>query len=173
MRKNREICHVCDFIMETYEGVVPNYCGLCSANLHNRGEEVRVLHTTTSKEGGGIKAEEVHVILTNKRIIFTGDEEYEGTIETLGWIFGGWIGGLIGGAIEEENSNNTRQVSVIYENIASFDVRPEKRSMSFTICDKQGNTFFFTPHRRDADKLEIAIKNRLAHISHGNRPLGY
>jgi len=168
MRKNREVCHVCDFIMNTLNGKIPNVCGLCYTSLHDRSEEVRVMHTTTSNEAGGIKAYEVHVIITNKRIIFTGDEEYEGTIEILGWIFGGLIGGLVGGAVEEEMSNNTRQVSVKFDDISSLDVQQEKKTKSFAIRDKQGNTFFFKPHANDADRLEIAIKNRLAHIPHAN-----
>ena len=162
MRRNREICHICDFAMKTNDGEMPNFCGLCGANLYDRGEEVRVLHTTTKNEGGGIKAWEVHVILTNKRIIFTGDEDYDGTVSVLGWIFGGLAGGLIGGAIEEEMSNNTRQVSIKFEDIASFDVQLDKRTKAFTIRDKQGNTFFFAPHKRDADRLETAIRNRMA-----------
>jgi len=173
MRRNREICHVCDFIMETHNNEVPNFCGLCNANLYDRGKEVRVLHTTTSKDGGGINAEEVHVILTNQRIIFTGDEEYEGTAETLGWIFGGLIGGLIGSAVDEESSNNTRQVSVWFDDIASLEVQSSakmfnKNARLFTICDKQGSTFFFEPGRNDADRLEIAIRNRLARTQHFN-----
>jgi len=159
--------------METPNGKVPNYCGLCNANLYDRGDEVRVLHTTTSNEGGGIKAEEVHVILTNKRIIFTGDEEYEGTAETLGWIFGGLIGGIIGGAIDEEASNNTRQVSVGFEDIATLDVQYspklfDRNAKLFSICDKQGNTFFFQSGGNEAERLEIAIRNRMAGISNSN-----
>jgi len=153
--------------MDTSGGEIPDFCRLCSANLQDRGQEVRVLHTITKNEGGGIKAEEVHVILTNKRIIFTGDEEYEGTAETLGWIFGGLIGGIIGSAIDEDISSYTRQVSVRFEDIASLDVQHgtglfNKNAKYFTICDKKGNTFFFQPGRNDADKLEIAIRNRLA-----------
>jgi len=170
MRKNKEICHVCDFIMDTFDSEVPDFCGLCNANLQDRSEEVRILHTTTRKEGGGIRADEVHVILTNKRIIFTGDEEYEGTAETLGWIFGGWIGGIIGEAIDDQASNNTRQVSVMFEDIASFDVQfgtnlLNRNTKFFTICDKQGNTFFFQSKSNDAERLEITIRNRLATIA--------
>jgi len=63
MRRNREVCHICDFAMATSNGEIPSTCGLCYANLHDRGEEIRVLHTTTRNEGEGISDYEVHVII--------------------------------------------------------------------------------------------------------------
>jgi cobyric acid synthase len=146
-----------------------DFCGLCSANLQDPNEEMRVLATTCAIGGGGIDAYEIHVILTNKRIIFTGDESYDGTVETLGWIFGGIIGGLLGGAYDEAKSNNTRQTSIKFEDIESLEVdystkRFSRNAKVFTVCDKEGNTYFFQPGKNEAAQWETAIRNRLAKI---------
>ena len=167
MRKIKTTCHVCGFIIESPNAGAVDFCELCITNLKDPNEELRITTTTISNEGGGIRAEEVHVILTNRRIIFTGDEECEGIAETLGWIFGGWVGGLIGGAVDEAKSKNTRQVSVKFEDIASLEVErsPKLRNAKiFTICDKQGNTYFFQLGKKEADRWETSIKNRLAAV---------
>ena len=161
-------CHICGFKWKVPGGNA-NYCCLCFTSLQVPGDEVRVLETVIDSEGGGIQAEEVHAILTNKRILFTGDEAYDGTVETLGWIFGGLIGGLVGGAIEESRSNKTRQVSIYFEDIASLEVEYSTRMFSrnakiLTIRDKEGNTYFFQPRKHEADQWETAIRNRLAAI---------
>ena len=159
-------CHICGFIMNAPGGDA-DVCGLCFTSLQDPHGEVRVMETVVGKEGGGIRAEEVHVILTNKRLLFTGDEKYDGTVETLGWIFGGLIGGLVGEAIDEANSNKTRQVSVYFENIASLEVEEVTKLFNirvkvFTVRDREGNTYFFQPGKHEADRWETAIRNRLA-----------
>ena len=169
MNTTKKTCHVCGFIMKTHGNQTTNACELCATNLQDTNEEVRVLDTIINNKGGGIKAEEVHVILTNKRIVFTGDESYEGTAETLGWIFGGLLGGLLGGAIDEAISNNTRQVSIKFENIASLETEYSTKLLSknakdFTICDKDGNTYFFQIGKNEANQWETAIRNRIATI---------
>jgi len=172
MKTSKTTCHVCSFIVKTigYEEIL-TLCELCGTNLKDPKEEVHVLGTTIGKEGGGIRAYEVHVILTNKRILFTGDESYDGTVETLGWLFGGIIGGLIGGTVDEAKSKNTRQISVKFEDITSLDVEHStkllnRNAMVFTICDKEGNTYFFQLGKDEAGRWETAIRNRFTIEQH-------
>ena len=71
--------------------------------------------------------------------------------------------------MDEAKSKNTRQVSVKFEDIASLEVERspklfDRNAKIFTICDKQGNTYFFQLGKKEADRWETSIKNRLAAV---------
>jgi len=170
MKKIKTTCHVCQFTMKTPANEeAPNFCELCGANLADPSEEMRVLDTAIATEAGGVKADVVAVVLTGKRIIFTGDESSGGTGSTIGWLLGGLIGGLIAGAISGAKGKKTKVVSVKFENMASLDVEfgtklLNKNTKFFTIHDKDGNAYAFQPGKKEADQWEAEIRQRISTI---------
>jgi len=162
MKKIKTNCHLCHFTMKTPENQeTPSFCETCGTNLQNPTDEVSVLETTISSEAGGVKADVVTVILTDKRIFFTGEESGKG--EWFGWLLGGIVGALIAGAI----SNKKRQlVSVKFENIASLNVEfgtklLNKNSKIFTIHDNDGKTYEFQPGKKEAEQWEEELRKRI------------
>ncbi|MCL1786635.1 MAG: hypothetical protein FWG38_01505 [Defluviitaleaceae bacterium] len=162
MKKLKTNCHVCTLTMKTpgHEDA-PKFCEFCGADLLGQ-METGVLSTNVSGEAGGVKADLVTVIVTNKRIIFTGEKSGKGA--TLGWILGGLIGSLIASAI---SSKQRQLVSVKFEDITLLDVQPgtkllNKNSRIFTIHDKDGNTYTFAPGRKEADEWEAELRRGIA-----------
>jgi len=128
--------------------------------------EMRVLDTTIATEAAGIKAETIQVILTNRRIFFTGDEGKGSTGSMVGWMLGGLIGGLIAGAISGARGKKTRAVSINFENMATLNVESgtkllNKNQRFFTIHDKYGYTYQFQPGKKEADEWEHEIRSRM------------
>jgi len=169
MRKIKTTCHVCDLTMKTPgDQEAPSFCEYCGANLLNPSDETRALDSIyISTEAGGIKADVVTVILTNKRIIFTGEKSAEGAGSWIGWMLGGLIGGLIAGAISGAKGDRRQVVSVKFENMASLDVEfgtklLNKNSKFFTIHDKDGNSYAFQPGKKEAEPWEDEIRKRIA-----------
>lgn len=167
MKKTKTTCHVCMFTMKT-QGAQdpPTFCELCGTNMQNPMEEPRVLDTVLDTEAGGIKADLIYLILTDKRVLFTGDESKGGTSSWMGWLLGGIIGELIAGAIRGSKGNKTRLVSIKFEDITALNVEfgtklLNKNTKFFTIYDKQGNSYAFQPGKKEAEQWEEAIRARM------------
>jgi len=166
MKKFKTACHICLHTMTTPANEeAPCFCELCGTNVQQLNDEARVLDTTISTEAGGVKADVVYVILTNKRIIFTGDKS-NNTGSWIGWLLGGIIGGLIAGAISGAKGSGKQLISVKFENMASLDVEYGTKLLNrntrfFTIYDKDGNAFAFQPGKKEADDWENAIRAQL------------
>lgn len=164
MKKIKTTCHVCHLTMKTpVTEDSPSFCEFCGTNLLDTNDEMGVLETTVSTEAGGVKADLVSIILTNKRIVFTGEKS--GKSAGIGWILGGLIGGLIAGAL----SKSERQlVSVKFEDMVSLDVEPgtkllNKNKLFFTIHDKNGKTYVFDLGKKIADEWEAELRRNIAH----------
>jgi len=170
MKKIKTTCHVCKFTMKTPgDQEAPGFCELCGANLLDPTAEARVMDTVQDTEAGGVKADLIYIILTNKRILFTGDESSGGTGSTIGWLLGGLIGGLIAGAISGAKGKKTKLVSVKFEDMASLNVEfgtgmLNKNRKFFTIHDKEGNTYAFKPDKKEAEQWEDELRRRITKI---------
>ena len=161
MRKQKVDCHICQFTMATGPGQeTPNYCELCGTSISAPNTETQVLTASVAKHAGGIEADSVDVILTNKRIIFTGDKK-TGNYAFLGWLLGGLIGGLIAEAL---NKNTGKKIAFInFDDAASFDAETKDVSGKntrphFTITGKDGTTYSFQLKKKEIEEWEAAIR---------------
>jgi len=165
MKKIKTTCHVCNLTMTTPGNQeVPSFCEFCGANLLNPNEELRVLDTTIGAEAGGIKADVVSVVITNKRIIFTGEKSSKAS--SIGWLLGGLIGGLIAGAFSGSKSERMQVVSVKFEDMVSLDVAfgtklLNKNTKFFTIRDKGGKAYVFHPGKKEAERWEEELRKHV------------
>jgi len=142
----------------------PGFCETCGADMQDTMAEIRVLNTTVMTEAGGIKAETVDIVLTNKRIFFTGDPS-SSSGGWIGWMLGGIIGGLIEGAIRgAKNANKRRQfIAVNLGDITHLDVEPgtkllNKNNRFFKIHDKNGGIFEMQLGKKDGEQWEEELR---------------
>ena len=167
MKKIKTSCHVCRLTMQTPGNQeAPTYCEYCGTCLQDPSDEVRILDTTIAGEAGGVKADVVTVMLTNKRVIFTG-EKSESKGQWIGWLLGGLIGGLIAGAISGAKGSKRQTVAIKFENMASLEVEYGTKLLNrntkfFRIYDKTGNEYAFQPGKKEADNWEEEIRQRIA-----------
>ncbi|MCL2367977.1 MAG: hypothetical protein FWC72_03180 [Oscillospiraceae bacterium] len=107
MGKKKTQCHICNNVMKTDKNEeAPSNCTLCSADFLNPGSETQLLRTVVQAEAGGVKANLVEILLTDKRLIFKED----GMSGAAG---GGLIGGAIGGAIAGALSKKSEKFNAI------------------------------------------------------------
>ena len=166
MAKLKTTCHLCSLVMKTpSDQDAPGFCEVCGANMQDPMQETSVLNTIVSTEAGGVKAELVTVVLTNKRIFFTGDPAGNSSGGWLGWMLGGLIGGLIEGAIRgAKNANKPRQfVAAKLEDIVQLDVEPgtkllNKNNRFFKIHTKDGNIFEMQLGKKDGEEWEEEMR---------------
>ncbi|MCL2621111.1 MAG: hypothetical protein FWD97_09290 [Defluviitaleaceae bacterium] len=92
MAKQKWECHICRNSSKLPDGTpYPEVCPVCATSLANRSEEMERWTASVEKQAGGIREDVVVVSLTNKRLIFRG-QNVGGT--------GALLGGLVGMAIE-------------------------------------------------------------------------
>lgn len=163
MKNTKTTCHICTLTMETIAGQEePTFCEYCGTNVINQ-EETSIRTAAIATEAGGIKADIVTVILTNKRIIFTGKESSNSA--WWGWFLGGLIGGLIVGAISSAKGKQ-QLVSVKFEDMKGLDVTFgtgmfNKNSKILTITDNSGTEFSFQPDKKETEQWEDDIRKSL------------
>jgi len=167
MKKIKTTCHVCRVTMKTPgDQEAPGFCEFCGTNLLDPTDEVRILDTAIETAAGGIKADVVMVYLTNKRVFFSGDESTGGAGSTVGWLLGGLVGGLIAGAISSAKGMKDRLVSVKFEDMTSLEVTfgtqlLNKNRKTLTIHDRENKIYAFQPGKKEADKWEEEIRQRI------------
>ena len=150
MGKQKLLCHICGNLMKTAKGEeAPANCTLCNADLLNPATETQTHRTVVQHEAGGVKANLVEILLTDKRLIFKED----GMSGAAG---GGLIGGAIGGAIAGAFSKKSDKFNaILLEDIASMEeiiTGLLKNKVALTVHDKNGNSYIFTLSKKEMEQ---------------------
>ena len=156
MGKQKTNCHVCGNLMKTAASEeVPANCTLCGADLVNPGTETQTHRTVVQHEAGGVKANLVEILLTDKRLIFKED----GMSGAAG---GAAIGGLIGGAIGGAFSKKSNKFNAIFlADVASIDEEIFglfKSKVRLTVCTKDGGSCLFVLSKKETEQWRPGLR---------------
>ena len=153
--KQKTNCHICGNVMKTSKGEeAPANCTICGADLLNPNTEKQTLRTVVQHEAGGVKANLVEILLTDKRLIFKED----GMSGAAG---GGLIGGAIGGAIAGALSRKSDKFNgILLTEITSIDeeiVGLMKNKVQLTLHTEDGNAYSFTLSKKENEQWKPGL----------------
>ena len=160
MGKQKTNCHICGNQMKTAKDeATPAYCTLCSADLENPKSETQTHRTVVQHAAGGVRANLVEILLTDKRIIFKED----GMSGASG---GGLIGGAIGGAIAGAlSSKKTEQFNgILLTDIASLEEKIVGlliKKVEVTIKTKSGDAYPFILSKKDMERWRPGLSKHI------------
>ena len=160
MGKLKTNCHICGNLMKTDKGEeVPAICTLCSADLLDPSSEIQTHRTVVQHAAGGVSANLVEILLTDKRLIFKED----GMSGAAG---GGLIGGAIGGAIAGALSKKSDKFNaILLADVISIDekiVGLFKNKIELTIHAKDGNTYSFVLSKKEMEQWRPGLTKHIA-----------
>ena len=160
MAKTKTGCHICGNQIKTAKGEdAPTNCTICHADLLNPGAETQVLRTVVQHEAGGVEANLVEIILTNKRLIFKED----GMSGAAG---GGLLGGAIGGALAGAFSKKSNKFNgILLADIASIDekiIGLLKNKIELTIQTKDKAAYSFELSKKEGAKWRGELDKGIA-----------
>ena len=146
MGKQKTNCHICKNLMKTAKGEEPpGNCTICSADLLNPRTETQTHRTVVQHEAGGVKADLVEILLTDKRLIFKED----GFSGAAG---GGLIGGAIGGALSRKSNKFN---AILLTDVKSVDeeiVGLFKNKVRLTLRAKDADTYSFVLSKKEIEQ---------------------
>jgi len=152
MGKTKTQCHICFNIMKTGKDEdAPSSCTLCSADLLNPGTETKTHRTVVQHEAGGVKANLVEILLTDKRLIFKED----GMSGAAG---GGLIGGAIAGALSKKSDKFN---AIMLTDIVSTDEEIFglfKNKVRFTAHTKDGGAYSFDLSKKETEQWRPGLR---------------
>jgi hypothetical protein len=162
MGKKKTQCHICNHVIKTEKGEeAPLNCSLCGADLVNPGTETQSKRTVVQNEAGGVKANLVEILLTDKRLIFKED----GMSGAVGG-GGGLIGGLIGGAIAGARAKKSDKFNeVMLADIVSIDEEIFgllKNKIKLTVHTKEGDTCSFVLSKKESEQWSPELRKFIA-----------
>jgi len=155
MAKQKWECHICRNSSKLPDGTPhPEVCPVCTASLVNRSEETERWTASVNKQAGGIKEDIVVVSLTNKRLIFRG-QNVGGT--------GALLGGLVGMAIESAVKAGKTNFNIAWlpiEEIASISDEPAgvfKGKVMTSVHAKDGKAYTMKLSKKGFENFKIQI----------------
>jgi len=142
--------------MKTAKGEeVPGNCTICSADLLNPSAETQTHRTVVQHEAGGVKADLVEILLTDKRLIFKED----GLSGAAG---GGLIGGAIGGAIAGALSKKSDKFNaILLTDITSIEEEIFglfKNKVKLTLRTKDEGTYSFVLSKKEIEQWRPGLR---------------
>ena len=160
MGKQKTNCHICGNLMKTAKGEeVPGNCTICSADLSDPSTETQTHRTVVQHGAGGVKANLVEILLTDKRLIFKED----GMSGVSG---GGLIGGAIGGAIAGALSKKSEKLNaVLLTDIVSIDetiVGLMKNKIELAVHTKDGDVCSFVLSKKEMEQWRPGLSKHIA-----------
>ena len=164
MGKQKTSCHICGNLMKTpKEEKAPESCTLCSADLVNPSAEKQTHRTVVQHAAGGVSAELVEILLTDKRLIFKVDG-MSGSVG--GGLIGGAIGGAIAGAVAGARAQKPENFNaVMLEDITSIDERIIglfKNKVELALHIKDGSVCTFTLSKKEMEKWRPGLSKHVA-----------
>lgn len=160
MRKQKTICHVCANVMKTpKDEKVPAICTLCNADLINPGSETQTHRTVVQHEAGGVSANLVEILLTDKRIIFKED----GMSGAAGaGVLGGAVGGAIAGALSKQSDKLNAVMLTDITSIQEEIVGMFKNKFRLTLHTSDGSEYGFILTKKEFEQWMPVLSKHLA-----------
>jgi hypothetical protein len=136
--------------MKTNKGEeTPSICTLCNADLANPATEKQTHRTVVQHEAGGVKANLVEILLTDRRLIFKED----GMSGAAGaGVLGGAVGGAIAGALSKKSDKFN---AILLTDIVSMDekiVGLLKNKIELTVNTKDNSAYAFTLSKKEMEQ---------------------
>ena len=160
MGKQKTDCHICGNLMKTDKGEeIPVICTLCNADLANPGAETQTHRTVVQHAAGGVSANLVEILLTDKRLIFKEDG-LSGA--TGGGLIGGAIVGAIAGALSKQSDKFN---AILLEDITSMDEKVVglfKNKIELTVHTKDGGAYSFTLSKKEMEQWRPGLSKYMA-----------
>ena len=159
MGKQKTSCHICGNLMKTAKDEpIPLICTLCGADLANPSTETQTHRTVVQHAAGGVSANLVEILLTDKRLIFKED----GLSGAAG---GGLIGGAIGGAIAGAFSKKSDKFNaILLADITSLDekiVGLFKNKIDLTVHTKDGGAYAFILSKKEMEQWRPGLSKQI------------
>ena len=157
MDKQKTECHICGNLMETKTGEeTPVICTVCNADLVNVSTETLIHHHTTQSDAGGIKAVQVDILLTDKRLIFKkGNESFVKTVALTG-------GQYAVATMLDKRADDF--IAILLTDITSIDEKISglfKSKIELTVNTNDNNAYKFTLPEKEVEQWRLCLSKHI------------
>ena len=150
-------CHICGNQMKVNTGEeTPVTCTVCNADMADVSTET-LIHRTSQSDAGGIKAVQVDVLLTDRRLIFKkGNESFAKTVALTGGQYA--VAAML-------NKRSDDFIAILLTDIVSVEVKISglfKNKVELTVNTNDNNVYKFTLPEKEVEQWRLGLSKHIA-----------